>query len=85
MNTRKDKIIRPYARWNGFGLGYEIGTMVTPYGNVNIYSQGDDKSIHYTELGFAYEGCQYTRTWRKRFSKRGLAILASRFAKEISS
>lgn len=64
---------------NGDGAGYFTGTITTPDGMVDAYSQrgaGRDYSV----IWFAYRGRQYRRCFTGKFySARGLATIAGRF------
>jgi hypothetical protein len=60
----------PYEYWGG--------AVATPHGYVEVFSQKD-----WTALNFAHQGRMHRRSIRREYTKRGLAILAGRFAKEI--
>ncbi len=60
------------------------GTVVTNHGIVSVYAQGGDESFHYTRLDFAWKGRLYMRNFKnKRYSRRGLVTIATKFAAEI--
>jgi hypothetical protein len=59
------------------------GTVITEYGVVEVYSQGDANHSKHTELSFAIAGTCHVRSFQRRFSKSYLKTLAKRFANEI--
>jgi len=65
------------------GTTYEDGCVITPFGIVSLYSQGDEKYFPNTDLRFVHNGTHYSRSIQKRYSKRYLVTLAHRFAKDI--
>ena len=64
---------------------YLKGSVQTPHGIVEVVSQGDKMNPYYTRLDFVKDGQTYTRTFNRRYSKRGLGTKAREFAKEIDS
>lgn len=66
--------------WN-----FEDGIIFTPQGIVHVYSQGDKEKNHKqsTFLRMIYKGRMYLQRRKKRYSKRGLAIIAGKFAREV--
>jgi hypothetical protein len=68
------------ARHGSSGYVYFEGAVVAPEGIVEVYSEMQITSMH-----FVWNGRIYRRTWRKRFSPRGLSRLAKAFAKEIAT
>ncbi len=64
--------------------GWLDGEVVTPWGFVRCYAQGDDKSSHHTRIDFIFNGVMYSRNFSgKRYTKRGIKTIAFQFAKEI--
>lgn len=64
---------------------YLTGYVVTEYGIVGIYAQGDAESFRLTILNFCLNGRNHHRTFRgKRYSRRGIVSVANRFAAEKS-
>ena len=64
---------------------YLEGTVTTPYGMVSVYSQGDEKSSAYTRLDIVINGRQFSRSIYRRYTQRGLVVVAGRFAEEIAT
>jgi hypothetical protein len=62
------------------GESWEVGTVLTPNGIVDVYAQDD-----YTRLDFVHAGRLHIRTYRKRYGKRGIVTLAGRMARDISA
>lgn len=65
------------------GESWIDGSVVTRFGIVLAYSQGDKKSFHHTSLEFAYKGFVQVRSFDKRYTKRGIARLAKQFAEDV--
>lgn len=61
--------------------GFFHGVVTTPSGMVKVYSQ--DAGRPYTVLQTFHNNRLYSRRVRKSFTKRGLAIIAHRFVKEV--
>lgn len=59
---------------------YLDGVVETPHGFVVVYSERS-----YASVRIIYAGRTHMRTWNRAFTKRGLAIVASRFANEVVS
>lgn len=57
---------------------YLDGSVETPYGFVLVYSEQN-----YSSIQIIREGRTYARMWKRSFTPRGLAIVASRFAKNV--
>lgn len=55
------------------------GRVITRWGIVDVYSDDD-----HSRYDFACDGRHYIRTERRGRTQRGLAIMASRFAREVS-
>ncbi len=68
--------------WN-----YEDGIVFTPHGIVHVYSQGDEEKKHrpHTYIRFVYQGRMHIRTLNKKYTRRGLAIMAGKFIREVSN
>lgn len=63
---------------------YLDGSVFTPDGIVHAYAQGSGSSIFpHTKLDFVWKNTVYSKSFNKRYSKRGIAMLARKFAKEI--
>lgn len=60
------------------------GYVATAWGYVVVYSQGDNNFKHVTHLQFIFNGFQYTRTFNKRYTPRGIKTKAMAFAQEIA-
>jgi len=63
---------------------WDSGHVETRHGIVSIYAQGDAKNIHISTLRFAHNGIVHVRQFPKRYTKTGLAAVATRYAREIS-
>ena len=69
----------------GTGVSWLDGEVITEQGMVSIYAQGDDNCFAHTRLDFVFEGRLHMRNYpNKRYTKRGIAMLAKRFAHEIT-
>jgi hypothetical protein len=68
------------TRKTGIERVYFEGTVITPHGIVDVYSE---QSV--TAISFVHDGRLYRRIWRKGFAPQGLSRLAKAFAKEIAS
>ena len=64
--------------------GYINGVVATRYGFVSVYSQGDERNVPHTDFRFIHKGVCYVRGINRRYSLRGIARIAKRFAKEIT-
>lgn len=65
--------------------GWTDGDVVTPWGIVSVYAQGDDRYRHHTRLDIVHNGRLYMRDFHgKRYSPRGLVMKAMQFAREIA-
>lgn len=72
-----------FSNWE-LGTGnYDSGIINTYHGIVSVYAQGDEECSHSTSLRFVHNGRCFVRSWKKRFSRRGIAMLAKKFSKEI--
>lgn len=82
-------VIRQSRNWvttQSGSLGeYLSGKIFTPYGIVSVLSGNSSPDSQFTRLDFIIKNRQYIRRYRKRFTKRGLTTLATRFAREIVS
>jgi hypothetical protein len=79
------KLDRTIGRISTHDDGYLYGVVITRDGVVDVYSQGgEDGMVPSTTMTFAMAGRMYSRTFKKRYSKRGLATVAARFAAEIA-
>lgn len=77
---------RGYGRINVHKDGWTDGEVVTPFGIVSVYAQGDDENRPHTRLDFAWDGRLYMRNFDgRRYSPRGLVTKAMQFASEIAS
>lgn len=75
---------RGYSRIEERREGWTDGEVITPWGVVSVYAQGDDTHAHHTRLDFVFAGRQWIRDFSgKRYSTRGLKTKAMQFAKEI--
>lgn len=75
---------RGYNRTTDRVDGWTDGDVITPWGFVCVYAQGDDKHHHCTWLHFIHNGYMYTRQFNnKRYTKRGIKTKAFEFAKEV--
>lgn len=61
---------------------YLRGVVITPYGFVYVYSQGNQSSRNLSSFEFIWNGRKHDRRIRKRMTARGLATVATRFARE---
>lgn len=76
-------IRKPFGRLHNNESGWTDGEVVTPYGIVSVYAQGDKENWHLTRLDFAHKNRMYIRSFRKRYTHRGIVTKANRFAQEI--
>lgn len=64
--------------------GFTKGVVMTPWGIVDAYAQGDDKHRHNTSLIFIFDGRIHRRGFEgKRYTPRGIKTKAMQFAKEV--
>lgn len=64
--------------------GWIDGAVVTPWGIVLVYAQGDAVHVNNSRLDFAHNGRLHIRNFKgKRYTQRGLARVAAKFAREI--
>lgn len=61
---------------------YLDGDVLTKYGIVSVYSQGGKNPS--TRMDFVYGGRHHMRTELKTRCIRGMAILATKFAREVT-
>lgn len=59
--------------------GYLYGDVITPYGVVAAVCDT------YTRLDFVAHGRHHMRTWKRRFTARGIAAKAHEFARELTN
>lgn len=65
--------------------GWTDGDVLTFYGIVAVYTQGDDRYDRHTRLDFVWKGRLHIRNIsNRRYTARGLVTLAKRFAAEIA-
>lgn len=85
MRTESFKMDRAVAQWAFTrSRGYESGTILLPEGVVSVLIQGDDEHLHLTRLDTVIDGRQVIRTWRRRYTKRGVIKLARQLLTGIS-
>jgi len=58
------------------------GSVITPYGMVSVYSHGDEKSSGYTRLDTVIDGRRFSRSIYRRYTRRGLVVVAGRWLKQ---
>lgn len=75
---------RGFNRSKELKEGWTEGDVVTPFGIVSVYAQGDDIHSHITRLDFVFNGRLHLRTYRKRYTVRGIKTKAYEFAKEVA-
>lgn len=64
--------------------GYTDGEVITPWGFVSVYAQGDERHHHCTRLDFVHDGFMHTKQFNdKRYTKRAIKTKAFEFAKEV--
>jgi hypothetical protein len=63
--------------------GYTKGIVITPFGYVDVYAQGDENHFHHTELRFIHCQREYVRSYKKRYSHRYIVTLSRKFIKDI--
>jgi hypothetical protein len=66
------------------GGTWNDGTILTEYGMVDCMAQGSSNFTPHSRFDFVHKGKCYSRSYDRRFTKRGLSMIAKRFAKEIS-
>ena len=59
------------------------GCIITALGIIYVYSQGDSQNFHFTRMQTVKDGMLYEMTAKQRYTKRGLARIASKFIKEV--
>lgn len=64
--------------------GYDIGTVRTFHGLVEVYAQGDERHRNLTRLTVCIRGRLYSRQWMDRYSHRRIVTLAKRFAADMN-
>lgn len=74
---------KPFGRVEIRPEGWTDGDVVTYYGIVSVYAQGDEDSYYSTGLQFAYEGRLYGRTFLKRYTPRGIVTKANEFVQDV--
>ena len=64
---------------------YEDGIIFTPQGIVHAYSQGNDakKFNPHTYMRMIFKGRIYMQSFKRRCTKRGLSIMAGKFARSV--
>ena len=81
MKVQKDGFSRTEDRG-----GWTDGEIVTPWGIVSVYAQGDAENANHTRLDFVHAGRLHMRNFHgKRYSRRGIKTKAMQFAKEIAT
>lgn len=66
--------------------GWTDGEVLTPYGIVTVYAQGDAENSPHTRLDFVWDGRLYMRNFDgKRYTARALVTKAMEFATEIAA
>jgi hypothetical protein len=74
--------IRGFMRWTRVGTDYEEGEYVHPAGIVTVLRQwGTYKPC--VRMDFAHGGRLHIRTWSRNYSRRGCAMFADRFVRDI--
>ena len=85
MTTREMKIEkRGYSLLRDRNGGEWIdGVVVLPEGFVHCYAQGDERYSNRTRLNFILNGVMHTRSFKVRYSKRGMVTKAKQFVAEL--
>jgi hypothetical protein len=87
MSTKQNdwsmKVERPLNRVWRHPSGYLEGCVITEHGIVAAYSQGGENESASTNLQFVWEGRLYSRSIEKRYTARGLVMLANRYARDV--
>ena len=78
------KVTRSMNRIYRHPAGYLQGDVVTPYGIVVAYSQGGADEYHSTNLQMVQGGRLYSVSFNRKYTQRGIATLANRFARNIA-
>lgn len=66
--------------------GYTDGEVLTEYGIVAVYAQGDENHWYGSRLDFVHGGRLYIRNFeKKRLTHRGLVRQAGKFAREVAT
>lgn len=77
---------RGYGRIEVRKEGWTDGEVLTPFGIVTVYAQGDAENVPHTRLDFVWNGRLYMRNFGdKRYSPRGIVTKAMKFAAEIAA
>lgn len=77
---------RGYGRVEVRKEGWMDGDVLTPYGIVTVYAQGDAENVPHTKLDFVWRGRLHIRNFNgKRYSARGIVTKAMEFATEIAA
>jgi hypothetical protein len=88
MSDWSYKIARPASRVWKHPAGYLEGSVITADGIVYVYSQGGvsdgNTESDATNLQIVVGGRLYSRSIAKRYTQRGLVMVANRFAAEIA-
>ena len=72
---------RQYTTLGGECLEWTDGEVITPDGIVTVLAQNNPDL---SRLDYVFEGRVYSRSYRKRYSSRGLVTKAKQFAREIA-
>lgn len=74
-----------FTRWSCHDpkYDYESGELVTREGSVTMYMQGGDVRSRFTQINFSYGGRLHMRTYRKRYTRRGVVTKAKQFVADV--
>lgn len=79
------KVSAPWSIIGRDGDGEHSGAVITPLGIVYVYSaDADGGEPGVTTARFVWKGRCHARLWERGFTRRGLATIAARFAREIA-
>lgn len=72
---------KPFGRIRLNPGGWDEGEVITPFGIVSVYAQGDENNVHHTAMDFAFNGRFYHKSFQKRrYSQRYMVTKANQFA-----
>ena len=72
---------KPFGRIKEHLKGWTYGEVVTPNGIVSVYAQANN--FYLTRLDFVFKNRLYIRSFKRRYSHRGIITKANLFTKEI--
>ena len=78
------KMGESHARWNYGQKDWDEGEVVTKYGIISVYMQGDDDHFHHTRLDMVVDGRLHIWSFEKRYTRRGAVMKANQMGRSLS-